>query len=88
MHSSAARGGPSEGGWAVFVAGQDIRCPGPGRAIASCGDKLGEVSRGTIVRIRAAPPEQQRHPPSFTRVCRKCKSLLEQSISLDSEVAA
>ncbi len=84
---AAARGGPSDSGWAVFVAGQPISCPGPGRGIDRCRATLGVVGRQTKVRIRVAPPEDQRQPPSFTRVCRHCKTLLEQQ-SLTTEAAA
>jgi hypothetical protein len=87
-HSTAARDGPSEAGWAVFVAGQDIRCPAPGRELPVCRQNLGEVLPGTVVRIRLARPPAERGS-GFTRICKHCKALLEQQeITKDREAAA
>jgi hypothetical protein len=88
-YSIAAPSGPSEPGWAVFVAGQVIRCPGRGRGHewSNCRQGLGVVSHQSVVWIRVAPSDGGLHPPSITRICKACKSTLEQKTMAQQEAA-
>jgi len=67
-HSGPRGPAPRSEGWAVFVAGQIVRCP-------SCDKGLGEVRGGIQIQVR-----RTRQDPSACGLlhrCRSCRDYLE-----------
>ena len=69
------------GSWAVFVAGQEVKCPGTflgrrGDELA-CEQRLGDVSAGTIVRVRIVFNGTTAEPPTIVQKCKRCERLYE-----------
>ena len=73
--------GPGSADWAVFVAGEEVRCPGTfiGRRSEQlpCEARLGNVSARTIVRVRLVGMEMGAEPPTVVQKCRRCGALYE-----------
>lgn len=79
--SSGPRGpSPDSQGWAVFVTGELVRCPG-------CHKGLGVVKGGVSIRVR-----RERSDPTTCGLlhrCRSCRDYLEiRQVTTDQEQAA
>ena len=81
-HPSGPRGPAprSTEGWAVFVAGQIVRCP-------SCDKGLGEV-RG-LIQVQVRRTRQDPSTCGLLHRCRSCRDYLEiRQVNADHEKAA
>ena len=80
-HMDSGRNGPipQSGDWAVFHAGDKIKCPGFYRTGEKCTATIGEVyDENSVVRVRYGRHNKTLDDwPGYFRVCKECRSLLE-----------
>lgn len=69
---------PESGGWASFVTGEEVRCPGPlvGSKTGLCRNRIGDVVAARI-RVRLLPLGVTIGDPSLVHKCERCGRLLQ-----------